>query len=71
MPARSGWTAARWTSGSPTLPTADGLSIATPRGTVRLTQPGVYSIDAGDESDPTRVTAFTGSARMGDSARPP
>jgi len=50
------------------LPTADGLSIATPRGTVRLTQPGVYSIDAGDEGGPTRVTAFTGSARMGDSA---
>lgn len=50
------------------LPTADGLSIATPRGTVRLTQPGVYSIDAGDEGNPTRVTAFTGSARMGDSA---
>jgi hypothetical protein len=50
------------------LPTADGLSIATPRGTVRLTQPGIYSIDAGDENDPTRVTAFTGSARLGDSA---
>jgi hypothetical protein len=50
------------------VPTADGLSIATPRGTVRLTQPGIYNIDTGSEDEPTRVTAWTGSARMGDSA---
>jgi Family of unknown function (DUF6600) len=50
------------------VPTDDGLSIATPRGTVRLTQPGIYNIDAGSETDPTRVTAWNGSARLGDSA---
>ncbi len=50
------------------LPTADGLSIATPRGTVRLTQPGIYSIDAGTENEPTQVTAWNGAARLGDSA---
>ena len=50
------------------LPTDDGLSIATPRGTVRLTQPGIYNIDAGSEDEPTRVTAWSGSARLGDSA---
>jgi len=50
------------------LPTADGLSIATPRGTVRLTEPGIYHIDAGSEDDPTLVTAWNGSARLGDSA---
>jgi len=50
------------------LPTADGLSIATPRGTVRLTEVGQYSIDAGTEDQPTRVTAWNGSARLGDGA---
>ena len=50
------------------LPTADGLSIATPRGTVRLTEPGIYNIDAGTEDEPTHVTAWNGSARLGDSA---
>src|ERR1700722_2844735 len=50
------------------VPTDDGLSIATPRGTVRLTQPGIYNIDAGSENEPTKVTAWNGAARLGDSA---
>jgi hypothetical protein len=50
------------------VPTADGLSIATPRGTVRLTERGTYHIDAGTEDTPTQVTAWNGSARLGDSA---
>jgi hypothetical protein len=50
------------------VPTDDGLSIATPRGTVRLTQPGIYNIDAGSETEPTKVTAWNGAARLGDSA---
>jgi hypothetical protein len=49
------------------LPTADGLSIMTPRGTVLLTQPGTYRIDAGTEDLPTQVTAWTGGAQLGDS----
>ena len=50
------------------VPTTDGLSIATPRGTVRLTEPGVYRIDAGTEDVPTEVTAWTGSAQLGDAS---
>ncbi len=48
------------------LPTADGLMIATPRGTVRLTQPGIYRIAAGDQDHPTQVTAWNGTAQLGD-----
>lgn len=50
------------------LPTADGLSIMTPRGTVLVTQPGTYRIDAGTEDLPTQVTAWTGAAQLGDTA---
>ena len=50
------------------LPTDDGLYILTPRGTVRLTTPGLYRIDAGTEDQPTQVTAWTGAAQMGDAA---
>jgi hypothetical protein len=50
------------------LPTVDGISIATPRGTVRLTKPGIYRIDAGAEDQPTAVTAWNGAAQLGDTA---
>lgn len=50
------------------LPTEDGLSIDTPRGTVKLTQVGLYRIDAGTEDQPTQVTAWTGTAQLGDSS---
>ncbi len=49
------------------LPTADGLFIATPRGTIRLTQPGIYRIDAGTQDQPTVVTAWNGAAQLGNS----
>jgi hypothetical protein len=47
------------------LPTADGISISTPRGTVQLTQPGIYRIDAGTQDQPTVVTAWNGAAQLG------
>ena len=37
------------------LPTEDGLYIMTPRGTVRLTNAGLYRITAGTEDQPTQV----------------
>jgi len=48
------------------LPTADGLFILTPRGTLQLTQPGLYHIDAGTEDQPTEVIAWRGAAQMGE-----
>jgi hypothetical protein len=50
------------------LPTADGLLIDTPRGTVKLTQPGIYRIDAGTQDQPTSVTAWNGTAQLGTTA---
>jgi hypothetical protein len=50
------------------IPTVDGLFVLTPRGTVQLTQPGIYRIDAGTEDAPTQVTAWTGAAQLGDSS---
>ncbi len=47
------------------LPTADGLSILTPRGTVQLLQPGLYRIESGSEDAPTRVSAWQGQAQLG------
>ena len=50
------------------LPTEDGLSIDTPRGTVKLTQVGLYRIDSGTEDQPTQVTAWNGTAQLGDTS---
>jgi hypothetical protein len=50
------------------LPTTEGLSIATPRGTVQLTQVGVYRISAGTEDQPTTVTAWNGAAQLGNTS---
>ena len=50
------------------LPTEDGLSIDTPRGTVKLTQIGLYRIDSGTEDQPTQVTAWNGTAQLGDTS---
>jgi hypothetical protein len=50
------------------LPTADGFYILTPRGTVRLTEPGIFRIEAGSEDDPTRVTVWSGAAQLGDAS---
>ncbi len=42
----------------------DAISIATPRGTVTIAQPGIYEIAAGDQATPTRVTVRQGSAQV-------
>jgi hypothetical protein len=41
-------------------------SIATPRGTVTISQNGKYDIAAGDQSDPTIVSVFSGAATVSD-----
>ncbi|MGH7117942.1 MAG: DUF6600 domain-containing protein [Acetobacteraceae bacterium] len=46
------------------LPPGAEVAIATPRGTVEVTQPGRYEIAAGAGDQPTLVTAFGGAARM-------
>ncbi len=41
-------------------------TVQTPRGTVTISQDGKYDIAAGDETDPTVVTAFVGAATVSD-----
>ncbi len=42
----------------------DEVSVATPRGTVTIGQPGVYEIASGDQATPTRVTVQQGAAQV-------
>jgi hypothetical protein len=43
---------------------SESYRVATPRGTVELTGPGDYQIDAGTDKEPTRVTITRGSAEL-------
>ncbi|MBV8653993.1 MAG: hypothetical protein JO255_21215, partial [Alphaproteobacteria bacterium] len=46
------------------IPDGDSYSIATPRGTVMITNPGTYHISAGTETDPTDVGVLEGAAQF-------
>jgi hypothetical protein len=46
------------------LSNGDQIQIATPRGTVNISQPGRYEIYSGDQSHPSTVTVLDGAAQV-------
>ncbi|HVJ41920.1 MAG TPA: DUF6600 domain-containing protein [Dongiaceae bacterium] len=46
------------------LSNGDQIQIATPRGTVNITQPGRYEVFSGDQSHPSTVTVLEGAAQV-------
>ncbi len=48
------------------LQPGESYTVQTPRGTVTISQDGKYDIAAGDETNPTIVTVFTGAAAVTD-----
>lgn len=48
----------------PTIGRGENYLIDTPRGTMRVMQSGRFVIEAGSGEEPTKVTAFTGTAQL-------